>query len=432
MLTLSRQLVCLVVLATGACSAPSGSSTSSLTSSPPETSSASTSVSRETRTVSPASTASNAPAYTLDADGANILGPMNIPLAQQNPDVIAPPTTDHGVVPNAKWPFALSHQRLQSGGWARQQSIHEMPVATPRSLEMDMRLKAGAIRELHWHQNADWAYVLKGSTQISSMDENGRNYLATVGPGDLWYFPPGIPHSLKATAESDEGSEFLLVFGNGSFSMGSTFLLTDWLSRVPKGVIAKNFQLPQSTFDTIPSQELYIFPGDAPDPNASASPDPQGEVPQAFSYPLSQVAPQNLNGGPVKIVDSTRFPISKTIAVVEFTIEPGAMRKLHWHPTQDEWSFFLCGNARMTVFAAESNARTFDYQAGDIGYVPAALGHYVENIGNDTLHFLEILKTGIGWPISTPPALVKAHLGLPEEVIAGLVKTKQYVVGSSA
>jgi hypothetical protein len=32
------------------------------------------------------------------------------------------------------------------------------------------------------------------------------------------------------------------------------------------------------------------------------------------------------------------------------------------------------GNARMTIFAASSNARTFDYQAGDIGYVPAGFG----------------------------------------------------------
>lgn len=31
------------------------------------------------------------------------------------------------------------------------------------------------------------------------------------GPGDLWYFPPGVPHSLQATNQSEGGSEFLLV-----------------------------------------------------------------------------------------------------------------------------------------------------------------------------------------------------------------------------
>lgn len=32
--------------------------------------------------------------------------------------------------------------------------------------------------------------------------------------GDLWYFPPGVPHSLQATADLPEGAEFLLVCCN--------------------------------------------------------------------------------------------------------------------------------------------------------------------------------------------------------------------------
>ena len=45
------------------------------------------------------------------------------------------------------------------------------------------------------------------------MDQYGRNYVATVKQGDLWYFPPGLPHSLQATNDSSEGTEFLLVCG---------------------------------------------------------------------------------------------------------------------------------------------------------------------------------------------------------------------------
>ena len=48
----------------------------------------------------------------------------------------------------------------------------------------------------------------------------------------------------------------------------------------------------------------------------------------------------------------------------------------------------------MTLFGAQSNARTFDYQGGDIAYVPSPYGHYVENTGNTTLRFLEIFNTG--------------------------------------
>ncbi|THH17142.1 hypothetical protein EW146_g3616 [Bondarzewia mesenterica] len=366
--------------------------------------------------------------------GSNILGPQNLEIDRQNPDLLAPPTTDHGDVPSAKWPFSLSHARLQTGGWARQQNINEMPFAKNLA-GVNMRLEPGVVRELHWHMTAEWSFVIKGSTQISAVDQDGRNYLATVNAGDLWYIPPGIPHSLQATGDSPEGTEFLLVFDDGTFSEDATFLLTDWLAHVPKEVLAKNFQMDISAFDRIPERELYMIPAEVP---SSAVPDPQGQVPKAFSFAMSKMNATQLSGGSVKIVDSRNFPIATSIAAAEVSVEPGAMRELHWHPTQDEWAYYIEGHARVTIFASQGNARTFDYQGGDIGYVPASCGHYVENIGNTTLHYLEIFNTDrysdislSQWLALTPPELVKAHLGLSDETISQLKKTKQTVVGPS-
>ncbi len=70
------------------------------------------------------------------------------------------------------------------------------------------------------------------------------------------------------------------------------------------------------------------------------------------------------------------------------------MRELHWHPNNDEWQYYLTGQGRMTVFAGNGTAGTFDYGAGDVGYVPFAAGHYIQNTGNQTLwFFLEIFKS---------------------------------------
>ena len=41
---------------------------------------------------------SAAPRPIRDTLGASILGPQNIPIDQQNPDLLAPPTTDAGTV----------------------------------------------------------------------------------------------------------------------------------------------------------------------------------------------------------------------------------------------------------------------------------------------------------------------------------------------
>ncbi|KAI0784529.1 oxalate decarboxylase [Abortiporus biennis] len=371
--------------------------------------------------------------------GATILGPQNVPIAIENPSLLAPPTTDHGTVPNAKWPFALSHNRLQRGGWARQQTVDDMPIATGLA-GVNMRLEAGAIRELHWHTAAEWAYVIKlcfGTSQITIVTPEGQNYVANVNPGDVWYFPPGQPHSIQATATDPEGTEFLLVFPDGSFNEDSTFLLTDWLAHVPKEVIAKNFGTDTSSLNHLPGEELYIFPSDTPPINNPSPTSPEGTTSQPYTYAFSQVQPTQHSGGTVKILDSRTFKVSTGISVADVTVEPGAMRELHWHPTEDEWTFFLEGSGRISLFAAQSNARTFDYQAGDIAYIPKSYGHYVENTGNTTLHFLEIYNSDrfqdvslTQWLALIPPALVKAHLNLSDETIEHLSKTKSMVVKS--
>ncbi|RPD82689.1 oxalate decarboxylase [Lentinus tigrinus ALCF2SS1-7] len=394
-----------------------------------------------TTTVSFASDQQNGVLWSEDTDinpqpirdtlGAAVLGPQNVPVALQNPDLIAPPTTDSGNVPGAKWPFALSHNRLQSGGWARQQNVDVMPIAKSMA-GVNMRLESGAIRELHWHKTAEWAYVIK-----ATVNSDGQNFLGTANTGDLWYFPPGVPHSLQATNDNPDGAEFLLVFDDGAFSEDSTFLLTDWLAHVPKEVLAKNFKTNTSAFDHIPAKQLYIFPGSPPPSDLDAQvTSPRGQVPSPFIYKLSEINATQLDGGSVKVVDSTIFPVSTTISVAEVTVEPGAVRELHWHPTQDEWSYYLEGNGRVTLFASSSNARTFNYQAGDVGFVPASYGHYVENASNTTLRFLEIFNTDRyqdislnQWLALTPAELVKAHLDLDNETISKLSKTKYVVVG---
>ncbi|CCM04960.1 uncharacterized protein FIBRA_07157 [Fibroporia radiculosa] len=448
-------VLCAILLSTSSVAAPASSAkTSSSTTTTVVTSSSTASIASGTssapnasETVPLASDNPNNPEWNVTTSedpqpirgslGATIMAEQNIPLQQQNPDLLAPPTTDSGMLPggNAKWPFSLSSNRLQTGGWARQQNIHQMPIATSMA-GVDMRLEAGAIRELHWHKTSEWAFVLSGYVQVTSVDQLGRNYLDTVGPGDLWYFPPGIPHSLQATDQNPDGCEFLLVFDNGDFSEDSTFQLTDWLAHTPKEVIAKNFGTTISAWNNLPGKELYIFPAAPPSPDATAVKDPAGQVPNPFTFKMSNMSATPLAGGSVKIVDSRTFKASTTIAVADVTVEPGGMRELHWHPTQDEWTYYISGTGRVTEFASSGTAQTFDYEAGDIGFVPATYGHYVENIGNDTLHFLEIFNTDIfqdvslqQWLSLIPPQLVQEHLGLSSETISHFNKTKQVVVG---
>ncbi|KAJ8595812.1 putative oxalate decarboxylase/oxidase [Rhizopogon salebrosus TDB-379] len=370
--------------------------------------------------------------------GTTVIGPQNVPIDLENPDLLAPPTTDSGDVPNFKWPFSMSHNRLQTGGWARQQNVAAMSIATALA-GVNMRLEAGAIREMHWHNDGEWAYVLQGDLRVSTVTPDGQVYLGDVSQGDLWYFPAGYPHSIQAKNSTPNGAEFLLIFDSGSFSEDSTFLLTDWLAHVPKEVIAKNFQVNMSAFDHIPSKELYIFPSTPPPANIESDMVVPNDTPMPFTFAMSQVNATQAPGGSYKVVDSRTFPVSTTVCSAEVTVEVGGMRELHWHPTEPEWTYVIEGNARIGVYASSASAMTMDFQPGDIAYIPPSYGHYVENTGNSTLVFLEIFRSALfqdislnQWLALTPPELVKAHLGLDDATIARLSKVKQEVVGPAS
>src|SRR2546429_9924081 len=45
-------------------------------------------------------------------------GPRNLARDRQNPDILVPPATDHGTLPNLRFSFSDSHMRLETGGWA--------------------------------------------------------------------------------------------------------------------------------------------------------------------------------------------------------------------------------------------------------------------------------------------------------------------------
>jgi len=364
--------------------------------------------------------------------GATIIGPTNLSREAENADTLAPPRGDHGTMANMRWSFADSHMHLEEGGWGRQTTARELPSATEVA-GVNMRLTPGGVRELHWHTAAEWAYMLKGRARITAIDQDAHAFQDDVGEGDLWYFAAGIPHSIQGL--EPDGCEFLLIFDDGNFSEEATFLLSDWLAHTPKEVLAKNFGVPETAFDGIPEKDLWIFQAPVPGPLEADRVAGAGPVPNTFSHRMLAQEPIRMKGGTVRITDSSLFKASKTIAAALIEIEPGSMRELHWHPNADEWQYYISGQARMTVFAAQNNARTFNFQAGDVGSVPFAMGHYIENIGTTTLRFLEIFRSDhyadvslAQWLAFTPYELVRAHLHIDKSVLSKVSTRKTPVV----
>jgi oxalate decarboxylase len=367
-----------------------------------------------------------------DGAGGPDLGPRDVMRDLQNPDMLVPPVTDNGLLPNLRMSFSDTHMQLNHGGWSREITVRDLPIATTLA-GVNMSLTPGGVRELHWHQQSEWAYMIWGTARITSVDQNGRNFIADVGPGDLWFFPKGLPHSIQGLAD---GCEFLLVFDDGSFSDLNTLSISDWFAHTPPDVLSVNFGVPESAFQSMPTEQVYIFQDQVPGSLESQEvQSPYGTVPLSFKHRLLAQKPIITPGGSVRIVDSTNFPISTTVAAALVEIKPGGMRELHWHPNADEWQYYLTGQGRMTVFGGNGIARTFDYRAGDVGYVPIAMGHYIQNTGTDTLWFLEMFRSDRfedislnQWMALTPEELVRDNLNASPELLHALRKEKWPVV----
>ncbi|MEK0315749.1 oxalate decarboxylase family bicupin [Cohnella sp. 56] len=367
-----------------------------------------------------------------DGAGGPDFGPRDVLRDLQNPDMLVPPATDAGLLPNMRFSFSDTHMQLNEGGWSREITVRDLPIATTLA-GVNMSLVPGGVRELHWHQQAEWAYMIWGGARITSVDAQGRNFIADVEKGELWYFPAGLPHSIQAL---EAGCEFLLVFDDGTFSDLNTLSISDWFAHTPRDVLAANFGVPAEAFDGLPDGQVYIFEDRVPGPlPAEAVESPYGAVPLSFKHKLLAQPPLRTPGGSVRIADSSNFPAARTIAAALVEIEPGAMRELHWHPNDDEWQYYLSGQGRMTVFGGNGIARTYDVRAGDVGYVPFAMGHYVQNTGSETLWFLEMFRSDRfadvslnQWMALTPRDLVQANLNASPELLDSLRKVKWPVV----
>lgn len=366
-------------------------------------------------------------------------GPENRPLKDVSPNAFLPPPTDHGEVQGFWNSFSVAHRRIQEGGWSRQVTVEDFPISKDIA-GVNMRLTAGGIRELHWHAAAEWALMLTGNARLTAIDNEGRSYVKDVAKDDLWFFPTGTPHSIQGLAP--DGCEFLLVFDDGKFSEGNTTLISDWTRHTPREVLAKNWGVAESMLDgvySVPPEGHYIFQTPVPGPleaDRRAAAGSRAPTNVAFDFALRNMPPSiRTKSGEVRIIDSRNFPVSTTIAAAHVVVRPGGLRELHWHQNADEWQYYAQGKGRMTVFFNGGKARTADFNAGDVGYVPKTLGHYIENTGETDLIFLEMFKTNryqdlslSDWVTHTPPELIMQHLKISRETLDAIPKNKVEIV----
>jgi oxalate decarboxylase len=323
-------------------------------------------------------------------------------------------------LPTFKFALEKSKGRATGKSTAKEATVEQLPISKGIA-GVSMGLEPGAMRELHWHATAaEWAFVDRGHVRTTVIAPGGYTETNDFEPGDVWYLPRGHGHMLECLG--NEPCHFVLIFDNGYFSEFGTFSISDWIGHTPKPLLAKNFGLPESMFDGFPKDEVYFARGSIPPQKIPPTLGPTHRSPLTHKWQLLANDPLvNNRGGRLWMVDSTKFPISKTITGAILELEPGALRELHWHPTADEWTYVLEGKVSMTMFGSHGRFRTETLDQGDVGFIPQGYGHSIENVGDGKSRVLVGFNSGVyeeidlsEWITGNPVDVLATNFSKPE------------------
>jgi oxalate decarboxylase len=135
--------------------------------------------------------------------------------------------------------------KATSGGWAREITTRGLPIATDIA-GAHLFVNAGGAREMHWHNSAEWAYVVDGHCQVTVVDPEGQLEVVNLGPGDLWYFPKGHSHAIQTLGPTP--CHAILAFDDGLYSEHGTFGISDWMSRYDAPTLSQALGVPAEAF----------------------------------------------------------------------------------------------------------------------------------------------------------------------------------------
>jgi oxalate decarboxylase len=171
------------------------------------------------------------------------------------PEPAAAPLAGHNPPPLPHKHSLRSQEPLETfqGGREWRVEAKDFPISVTMTgviLEMD----PGALRELHWHPNADeWHYLLAGTMRATLFGSRGRYREATLEAGDVGYIPQGYGHSLENTGR--EPARILIVFNSGTYQ---TVDVSQWIAGQPADVLAVNFGRPAASFEAFPKRDVFL------------------------------------------------------------------------------------------------------------------------------------------------------------------------------
>jgi len=176
-----------------------------------------------------------------------------------NPDnssPIAVPRTESELTSMHRYPLGAQQPKVIPGGATqRVVSSKEFPISTTLTGSI-IELQPGALREMHWHPNADeWQYYLDGEAEMTVFLAEATAVTENFSAGDVGYVPMGAGHYIKNTGTTV--CRILIGFNSGNYE---AIDLSEWIAGNPNDVLETNFGVDAAFVEQLPQHKLFGVP----------------------------------------------------------------------------------------------------------------------------------------------------------------------------
>lgn len=275
----------------------------------------------------------------------------------------------------------LAPQDVSEHGFRIKASKSNFPALQNMSL-YKLVLQKKAVREPHWHANADeLGYCLEGKVLVSMYGNHNDRENFLIEKGEVFFIPSGALHSIENIGEGK--AELILQF---SAEETEDFGLSTVFNMFSNEVLGNTWAKPSQDFATIkrPIPETFIGKVDA-----STKMEKQSHYPSIYQYGLEASAPLISNqGGEARVARGNVWPVLERQALYSLILNGTGMREPHWHPETAELGYVEKGKGRMSILSPSGVVDTYEMKGGDIYFIPKAYPHHIENLGDSPLHIL--------------------------------------------
>lgn len=275
----------------------------------------------------------------------------------------------------------LKPQDESEGGHRIKATKKNFPALQNMSL-YKLILYKQAVREPHWHANADeLGYCLKGKVLVSFYGNKNIKETFVITKGEAFFIPSGALHSIENIGQ--ETAELILQFSNEEpedFGISSVFgMFSD-------AVLGNTWDVSSGHFASMKrfTKETFIAKTNRKD---FLSPDVQYK--SSYQFALESSEPLiSTQGGSAKVARQNVWPVLQKQALYSLILTSEGMREPHWHPETAEMGYVASGQGRMSILSPTGKIDTYQMQEGDLYFIPKAYPHHIENMGSSNLHLL--------------------------------------------